>query len=82
MAKKQIALRITDETDRQLNQLTSWLGATKTEVLIYAVERLYQQMRQQMQSAHQTSTREDHLNGLPDPGALSNSEPLHLTSES
>ncbi|MEA2575868.1 MAG: hypothetical protein QOH93_3166 [Chloroflexia bacterium] len=45
MPKKLITLRVTDETDRQLEELTTLLGATRTEVMIYATERLYREVK-------------------------------------
>jgi predicted DNA-binding protein len=46
MPGQQVSLSITDETARQIETLTAWMGATEAEVLLYAVERLYQQQRQ------------------------------------
>ena len=42
--KKRVSLGITDETNRQLEDLTKWLGATRAEVLIHAIERLHQEI--------------------------------------
>ncbi|MBF6612214.1 MAG: hypothetical protein IVW55_03715 [Chloroflexi bacterium] len=42
--KRRVSLGITDETNRQLEDLTKWLGATRTEVLIFAIERLHREV--------------------------------------
>lgn len=44
MSKKLVALRITDETARQLEELMERMGAGKTNVLVYALDRLYREV--------------------------------------
>lgn len=40
--KKLIALRASDLTIRQLEELAQWLGMNQTELLTLAIDRLYQ----------------------------------------
>ena len=42
--KKLITLRVTTETERQIEELAEWLAATKTEVMLLAVERLHREI--------------------------------------
>jgi hypothetical protein len=54
MAKTQKSIRISKLAERQLKQLTDYLGTTQTEVIGMALNQLYEKMEEQMNSTKTT----------------------------
>jgi predicted DNA-binding protein len=67
--KRRVSLGITDETNRQLEDLMKWLGATRAEVLLYAIERLHREVESRgVQDEDHTRPRlphHQHINEMP-----------------